>query len=605
MKNTVIVFITAFVSLIFAFNCSVDVNKTGARLEVSPTQIRLTETDSMAVITVKNMGNEDLQWQIASAPEWLMLTKRSGELTAGVSDTLSIKYQRSLLDSVLEYREDIAFTSNANPATINVIFQSETPNLGVSKSELNFGFLQSSEKIAVKNTRNGYLDWKATPSVEWISITPDTGHTSPDAPDSVTVTIHKDLLPESGEYQGSIQITSDANGPAFFTTISKKINVMYYNLGISPANLRNGSKIIFPLLTYNHALLPVAGDIYIQPVGQKNPCHWEIVSGNVPSSVTFTEASFQGANCAKFSSAADQEFAADLTIRVTDALNSTVEQSIALTTKSVEIKNPEMVAISGATFTMGDNWNDGLIAERPAHQVNLSAYEISKFEVTNEEFYAFVLAGGYQTQAYWLLSDVDADENAGWQEASSKKWQQPRYWSNSDTPWDTCRASNFADSPVIGISWYEAYAYCKWLNDITGKQYRLPTEAQWERAARGAEDGAKYPWGNSWIETAANWDDNAASDGYLYAAPVGSFESGKSAAGCYDLAGNVWEWCQDWYASYEEGTFADPTGPAAGDARVVRGGSWKSISRSLRTVSRSKIEPDLSNNNIGFRLSSW
>ena len=178
----------------------------------------------------------------------------------------------------------------------------------------------------------------------------------------------------------------------------------------------------------------------------------------------------------------------------------------------------------------------------------------------------------------------------------------PRFWSLSDAPWDTSLASNQPNTPVVGVSWYEALAYCQWLSAVTGQQFTLPTEAQWEFAARGTGEGLKYPWGNDWNDTAANWDDDGAYDGFNYTAPVGSFENGKSGAGCYDLAGNVWEWCLDWYAPYEGTMLENPTGPLSGSERAVRGGSWKSISRSLRVSARTKLKPAATNTNVGFRL---
>lgn len=604
MKNATIYSILTVAFLMLFLSCSMDVNKTGALLEVAPTQIRFTQKDSLAIITVKNMGNENLHWNVQTAPDWLILTKRTGKLEAGVSDTLTIKYQRSLLDTVVEFREKIVFSSNVNSTEINVIFQSEQPNLGVSTTKLDFGLSGNSQKLVVTNKRNGFLDWKASTSVDWISISADTGHTCAGPGDTITVTIHQEMLSGPGEHQGSIQITSDANG-GFGTKVSAKINVTFYYLCIDESALRDGHKLIFPLLNYAGQSISALSEFYIQPIGQKKTCHWKIASGNLPASVQFSEASYKGSNCAKFATTAEIEISTELTIKVTDGMSSSVEKTITLVTRNTEITDPEMCSIIAGGFMMGDSWGDGLNVERPAHQVNLSEFQIGKFEITNENFYKFVLAGAYQKQEYWLLTDANQGENVGWEQTTNSGWYQPRYWSNSETPWDSCSVSNQANSPVIGISWYETYAYCKWLSSITGKNYKLPTEAQWERAARGGGNGTKYPWGNTWNETAANWEDNGAKDGHLYAAPVGSFDSGKSEDGCYDMAGNVWEWCFDWYAAYTDGGSTDPAGPDEGDSRVVRGGSWKSIPRSLRTVSRTKIDPKCSNNNIGFRVTSW
>ena len=605
MKNKILVLTCIVFSYLLFFQCSTKLEKTGALLEVSPNQIRFTQTDSVTVVTVKNMGNEDLSWKIQSSPDWLIYTQQEGDLTPGTSDTFSVKYERSLLDTIVEYRENIVLFSNANSVTIPVIFQSEQPNLKVSKTSLEYGLNGTVQKIAISNSRTGFLDWKATVSVDWISVSPDTGHTGADLPDSMTITIAPDLLSEPGEYLGSIKIFSDANGPTFFTTVSKEIKVTFFNLGVNASSLRDGQKLIFPMLNYNGNTILLETEYYVQPVGQKKSCSWELISGSLPSAIQFSVEKYNGSNSAKFSGTVDMVVSSDLVLRLTDALNSTVDFPVTVISRNIEIIDPPVVSVTAGSFTMGDSWGDGLSVETPVHDVTLSAFQLGKHEVTNEEFYKFVLAGGYKNKDYWLIIDGSDNAEAGWNEIINNNYNQPRCWSSSDTPWDTCSASNLSNSPVVGINWYEAYAYCRWLSQITGISYRLPTEAQWERAARGAAIGTKYPWGNEWQESYANWDDNGEKDGFTNAAPVGSFENGKSVEGCYDLAGNVWEWCQDWYAPYESGSFLDPTGATSGDSRVVRSGSWKSVSRSLRTVSRTKLEPKSANTNIGFRLALW
>jgi formylglycine-generating enzyme required for sulfatase activity len=605
MKNKIYCSLILLFSILIFFQCSTQLEKTGALLEISPGEIRFTQDDSVKVITVLNMGNEDLSWKVQTTPDWLIYTKNNGDLTAGTKDTFSVKYENSLLDTVVEYREKIIFSSNVNSAEIDVIFQSEQPNLKVSKTSLEYGLNETSQKIAVSNSRNGFLDWKAIPTVAWISVSPDNGHTAVDTPDSMTITIDPSQLPEPGEYLGAVKITSDANGPIFFTTISKEINITLYNLGVDYSSLRDGKKLTFPILQYGGNTILVESEYYIQPIGAKKNCSWQIISGTVPSGIQFAVEKYSGSNSAKFLGSVEMSISSDLVLRLTDGLNSTIDLPVTINSRNIEIDDPEMVPVTGGSFTMGDSWGDGLSVELPLHNVTLNAFQIGRYEVTNEEFYNFVLAGGYKNKNYWLITDGSDGEEAGWDEITNKNYNQPRFWSNSDTPWDTCSASNQAASPIIGVSWYEAYAYCNWMSQITGTTYKLPTEAQWERTARGAGAGRKYPWGNDWQETYANWDDNGEKDGFVYAAPIGSYENGKSVEGCYDLAGNVWEWCYDWYADYESGTFIDPVGPASGEARVVRGGSSKSIPRSLRTVSRTKIEPNSANTNIGFRLVIW
>jgi eukaryotic-like serine/threonine-protein kinase len=168
--------------------------------------------------------------------------------------------------------------------------------------------------------------------------------------------------------------------------------------------------------------------------------------------------------------------------------------------------------------------------------------------------------------------------------------QLPSY-TGSDTHDTYYGISGFDDFPVIYVDWHMAKAYCEW------RGARLPTEAEWEKAARGT-DGYIYPWGNELDEASANFQ-LAVGD----TTAVGSYESGKSPYGLYDMAGNVWEWVEDWYLDmyYQNSPFSNPLGPDSGDERVVRGGSWYDEAYLIRTSVRNKFDPSYVDNNFGFR----
>ena len=227
-----------------------------------------------------------------------------------------------------------------------------------------------------------------------------------------------------------------------------------------------------------------------------------------------------------------------------------------------------MILIPAGGFLMGNSGIGDDVAysnsdELPQHSVTLSAYYIGKYEVTRGEYRAFMTAGGYSTQSYWSTD--------GWSWKGSRtepdNWAASQNWGSP--PGAFLQTDNY---PVVGVSYYEAEAFCNWAGG------HLPTEAQWERAARWTGTHANvYPWGDTWdVQKCNDWNDTLY-PGYQ-TAPVGSYSSCPSPSGCQDMAGNVWEWCKDWYGStyYSQSPTSDPQGPASGDngCRVLRGGSF-------------------------------
>lgn len=168
-----------------------------------------------------------------------------------------------------------------------------------------------------------------------------------------------------------------------------------------------------------------------------------------------------------------------------------------------------------------------------------------------------------------------------------------------------------ADHPVVYVTSFEAEKFCQWLGERDGRKYRLPTEAEWEYAARGT-DGRKFPWGNNTsrvalanfadASTAFPWRDPQINDGYAETSPVGAFPQGASFFGLEDMAGNVWEWCLDFFVPLAGSPKQNPRGPATGTKRVHRGGSWKSRFTNLRTTTRASNAPNYSCNDLGFRI---
>jgi formylglycine-generating enzyme required for sulfatase activity len=233
----------------------------------------------------------------------------------------------------------------------------------------------------------------------------------------------------------------------------------------------------------------------------------------------------------------------------------------------------EFVEVPAGPFLMGSSDADALAEawEKPQHELELPTYWIGKTEVTNAQFRPFVEGDGYRNAEYWT--------EAGWQWREQENITSPRYW--DDATW------NGDQQPVVGISWYESVAYARWLSAQTGRDYRLPTEAEWEKAARGPE-GLIWPWGNEWQAGLAN----SAEAGEEKTVPVGGYPDGASPYGALDMAGNVWEWtATKWGKDYpyqleEEWTEAYLAGTDY-DYRVIRGGSWGNEQEFVRGAFRS------------------
>ena len=225
----------------------------------------------------------------------------------------------------------------------------------------------------------------------------------------------------------------------------------------------------------------------------------------------------------------------------------------------------ETVLIPVGSFMMGDPSAEGRPDERPLHRVMLSAFRMAVLPVTNAEYAGFLAATGHDA---------------------------PRFWDDA--------AFNDPRQPVVGVSWFDATAYCAWLSGPSaegrGPVYRLPTEAEWEKAARGGVDGARYPWGEESFDGSggrfkqdATWQ--------VGAAPPNGY-------GLIDIGFNIHEWCSDWYdpGYYAASPEHDPQGPPAGERRASRGGAWRHAVKVSRCSARSSIPPEYRYNDYGFRV---
>ena len=222
---------------------------------------------------------------------------------------------------------------------------------------------------------------------------------------------------------------------------------------------------------------------------------------------------------------------------------------------------PLLVSVPAAWFLMGSD--SGQDCERPVHRVWIDAFLVAATQVTNSEYEHFVRAAAWEPPPFW---------------------QDPSF--------------NQPHQPVTGVSWFDADRYCQWLSSQTGRAYRLPTEAEWERAARGDFEQQEYPWGNeppqSFPDYAARWQNGPE--------PVARYA--PNSFGLYNICDNVHEWCSDWYDAnyYATSPERNPRGPAQGQRKSSRGGSWRHHVKVSRCSARSSIPPDFHYADYGFRV---
>ncbi len=238
--------------------------------------------------------------------------------------------------------------------------------------------------------------------------------------------------------------------------------------------------------------------------------------------------------------------------RVSDATDSSAR---------VGVSEPRMVAIPLGWFLMGSD--AGQENEQPVHRVWVDAFELAEFQVTNAEYAKFLTATNHRAPLHWQDANFSHPEQ-----------------------------------PVVAPSWFDAAAYCEWLSAATGRRYRLPTEAEWERAARGGAEQKQFPWGDEPPEHlqnySARWKNGPE--------PVGQAE--RNAYGLCDIGANVHEWCADWFAAeyYRASPERNPHGPEQGQRRSSRGGSWRHQIKVSRCAARASIPPEFQYADYGFRI---
>ncbi len=225
---------------------------------------------------------------------------------------------------------------------------------------------------------------------------------------------------------------------------------------------------------------------------------------------------------------------------------------------------PYCVLIPAGSFPMG--CTAGRDDEQPVHRVCVDAFEMAVYQVRNRDWAGFMEATGHPPPP---------------------EWNNPLF--------------NHPDQPVVAVNWMEADQYCRWLSELSRRMYRLPTEAEWEKAAQGGRDGALYPWGDELPEA---HDEYQLRWSGMISAPLPVGQGTPSPLGLYDIGENVHEWCADWYSKgyYACSPERNPCGPQTGERRASRGGAWRHHIKASRCAARSSIPPAFKYTDYGFRV---
>lgn len=245
----------------------------------------------------------------------------------------------------------------------------------------------------------------------------------------------------------------------------------------------------------------------------------------------------------------------------------------------------QFVGVKGGCYQMGNSFGDGEVDEKPVHEVCVDDFGIGRTEVTVDQFRSFVTDKGFTT---------DAEKDGGCYVWNGATWDK-----NAAASWRSPGFSQEPTHPVTCVSWNDATAFASWLSRKSGRTVRLPTEAEWEYAARSGGRSDKYVGGND-IDSVAWYNGNSGNKTH----PVGV--KAANGTGLYDMTGNVWEWCSDWHGIdyYANSPRNNPAGPSSGSYRVIRGGSWLNAPWYARTSIRYAYFPGNRGNGLGFRLAS-
>jgi len=540
-------------------------------LKVSPEEIALEsvgvgDTGQDVNLTITNEGRGYLFGSVACRVPWLEVDPEWFGCFSGESFQVTVEPDLAGLPAGrLRSPDAIRILSVGGEKSLAVEVDVESAELEVETPVLDFGVLGLGEtgetSFTVRNGGAGLLACRVRARVPWLSVFPTRFKVPAGQTVEVTVLIGTEsLTPGTTRHEWALAIESNG-GEA---VLGLKVEVLEPQLSIDPASLDLGDYDIASGErepadlnlenagpgVLNGALVSMSDWLTVEPATFR--CR----SGETQSVQVYIQQPMIGEQrgAIRVASNAGSE---DIPVRVRVQLSC----------------RPEMVFVPAGEFLRGSPEDDPLAepCEMPQQEIFLSDYWIGRYPVTNEEYAVFLLASGRRPPSHWQ------------DEEPPKGWEQ---------------------HPVVGVSWWDAHAYCQWLSDVTDRVYRLPTEAQWEKAARGT-DGRRYPWGAHWRRGRCN----SAELGKGTTTEVGAFSPpGDSPYRCADAAGNILEWVSDFFHAdyYERSSVTkDPYGPASGAVKTLRGGSWSSDQRGVRCTSRYNGNQKTAGPEAGFRVAIW
>jgi formylglycine-generating enzyme required for sulfatase activity/serine/threonine protein kinase len=521
------------------------------------------ETGKPVTLTITNKGRGYLSGSIVCRLPWLKSTPEWFGCAMEEPCTVTVRPDLSGLPPGRIHSPDglqVRSTGGDQDLTVQVDILPSV--LQVDVSTLDFGTVGQGEVaqtvLTLRNSGLGYLIGRVHCRVPWLVASPEQFRVP--AGDSVQVTMNADSQALSpGDAAHAWALVVESNGG--HTVLGVQIQVLSPRLEVEPAQIDLGAIDLAQLGAGRNAELTVRN-----------------AGPGVLTGVVTTEADWLDFETAAFRCRAGE--AQQLHLSTTQLRTGDHRQPVHVVSNAgvaevpVLLKvhfslEPEMVHIPAGEFLRGSQERDkrALAPEKPQRRIYLEEYWIGKYPVTNAQYAIFVEATGRR---------------------------HPEHWEGGRPP------EGKENHPVANVSWWDALAYCRWLAEMTGKRYRLLTEAQWEKAARGT-DGRMYPWGNSWNSRKCNTREERK----MGTTSVDAYSpAGDSPYGCADMAGNVLEWVADWYSEdyYARSSVSqNPYGPASGAVKVLRGGSWSANRWGARCASRLYGNRKAARAEVGFR----